>query len=77
MSSETAPRYETKVQFVERVIDKLIARGYPDLVVSRIVVPMMTGEISANRYKATVLMQQVCETDQDRSSFRTHFMGGD
>ena len=77
MSSETAPRFETKVEFVERIIESLLAKGYPDRVVSRIVIPLMTGEVSANPFKAKQLMRQICETKQDEHSFRVHFIGGD
>lgn len=78
MSSETAPRYETREAFIERIIQRLVReKHYPDRVVSKVVMPLLTGSISANRYKAAQLMGQVCETDQDRHSFRTHVFGGD
>lgn len=77
MSSDTAPRFESKVDFVERTINRLLNKGYPEKVVSKIVIPLMTGEISANPYKAQLLMRQICETKQDEHTFRLHWMGGD
>lgn len=77
MSSSNAPVFERKVDFIERVIERLIDKGYPDRVVSRIVIPMMTGEISANTWKARQLRDQVCESQQDVHSFNVHFLGMD
>ena len=77
MSSNVAPVFETRHVFVERIIRRLEDRGYPDKVVMKIVMPMLTGVVSTNAYKARRLMAQVCETEQDRHSFRTHFFGGD
>lgn len=77
MSSETAPRYETRVAFNERLIARLASKGYPDRVISKIMMPLLTGAVSANTYKAQVVMRQLCETEQDRHSFRLHYLGTD
>lgn len=72
MSSNTEERFETRQEFIERVIARQVARGMPDRMVSSLIMlPMMAGRVTKR------LERMVCETRQDERMMRYHFHPGD
>ena len=74
----TAPfTFVTKTEFIEYLLRKMAAAGYPDRQVQKMYALLYTGAIALVKRSGIEMGMLGLETAEDMRLFRYHFLGGD